>query len=296
MPKAPRNKTSASEGVVVGMALQCKTLIEAFTHALIQYDRQVPRFQNYPSYEPEDFVRNIQYNLNHAVLYRNNDELFYLYLLGVVISQQELEFTPAALRETYKIHKPDYKVAKMLHGIFKGRQEAIHYTENITVGMLKNLSDKACHCIVTQVSQRRPNEYIVGSSTPPISPEETVNGIVQPRPREIEINTDLEFELRPEFTRAVTPVTGIREILQKENTEKRKRARRLEDEFLKDSGVPIETRTAAQRLLETCDPIWDLWTEPDLDPKLIDIIGDDQIEGIDAIEVYGDVNVEYQWD
>ncbi|HVI20817.1 MAG TPA: hypothetical protein VM660_02055, partial [Bacillus sp. (in: firmicutes)] len=94
----------------------------------------------------------------------------------------------------------------------------------------------------------------------------------------------------------VTPTTNIRESIQRENEERRKRARRLEDDFLKDSNVPVETRTAAQRLLETCDPMWDLWTEPDLDPRLIDIAGNDLIEGIDDMEVYGDVNLEYQWD
>jgi hypothetical protein len=65
-------------------------------------------------------------------------------------------------------------------------------------------------------------------------------------------------------------------------------------------------KTAAEELLDTCDPVWDLWTDPDLDPRLQEIF--EELEAmpledimqvdqcLDDLEVYGDVNLEYQWD
>src|SRR3954464_6390598 len=209
MPKMPRAhvRKQSIETRAEELALQCRPLVEAFVYALSQYDEQVSRLKEYTSPEPIDIIQNIQYNLSRTMIYRNNYELFHLFLLGLVVSQQELEFPPAVLRETYNIPKHDYKPSKMLYEIFKDRQDAVHYIESVTLGIVRNLSDKACNHIIVQVLQKKPHQV------PAEIIESCINTEVEP----------LEFELFPEFTHATDPITNIRETLQKENQVKRKK-------------------------------------------------------------------------
>jgi hypothetical protein len=85
------------------------------------------------------------------------------------------------------------------------------------------------------------------------------------------------WELLPEFQEAPAEEKPIRVILERENQEK---------------------KTEADILLETCHPEWELWVDPDLDPKLSNFLDDPsmELEYPNDLEVYGDVDLENQWD